>query len=315
MALVLALAATAAVSGLLAWAQARVLARAREARRWRVEEELRVAAREAAREASWRVAADADWEVDHPGEDWAREVRHATEYGAEVRAWAEDGGRWVDWNNAGSAGQPGRDFREITRNLLACCGQFETDGFVGALVDWVDADEEGGKEKAWYARAGMAWEPPNRPMWGAGELRGVAGFDAAWYAKRDAEGAKDELFGGELGAGAVAVPADREAPFAVNVNTAGREALLAVAGVEHDALVRQAMALRAVRPFESTGALFAAHPEAAAALQGALDVKSRCFRVRAEAVGEGGARWRVNAWYEREDDGGVRCLQWAEGAG
>ena len=101
----------------------------------------------------------------------------------------------------------------------------------------------------------------------------------------------------------------------MNINTAGREALLAVAGVERDALVRQAMALRAVRPFESLGVLFAAHPEAAAALQGALDVKSRCFRVRAEAVGEGGARWRVSAWYQREEDGGLRCLQWAEGAG
>lgn len=312
-ALVAALAATAAVAGVLAWMQAKALARLEAARGLRETEQLRIAAAEIAREAAWAVAADGNLDVDHAGEDWARRRERGGD-GWEAWAVAEDAGRWVDWNNAGRARQPGRGFGEILRNLMACCGQFEADAFPAALADYTDADGEGAFEAPFYRRAGLGREPPNRVLRSGGELAAVPGFRADWWAPKEDGRAADDLFGGDLRAGAVAVPADREEALPVNVNTAGREALLAVAGIEQDAPVRTAMAMRLLRPFETTGILFAAHPEAAAALEGALDVKSRHFRVRAEAKAEGSGRtWRVSAWYERGDDGALRCLQWAEG--
>jgi type II secretory pathway component PulK len=313
-ALVVALAGVAMAAGMLAWFQARALARLHEARGMRETEELRIAASEVAREAAWGVAADANLEVDHLGEAWAKEVRREFEGGIEARAWAEDAGRWVDWNNLSCARQPARDFTAITRNLLTCCGRFGMDGFAEALKDWTDEDGEGAREAEFYRRSGLAGEPPNRVLWGAGELRGVAGF-AEVFGAREGRDPGDDLFGGDLRMGAVVVPAAREAPLPVNLNTAEREALLAVAGVEQDALVRTAAGLRAVRPFESLGILFAARPEVAAALNGALDVKSGHFRVRAEARAESGRTRRVTAWYERDGEGNLKCLQWAEGEG
>jgi len=312
-ALIAALAATAAVAGLLAWMQARTLARLDSARGLRETERLRIAAAEIAREAAWAVAADRDLQVDHAGEDWARRRERAGD-GFDAWAVAEDAGRWVDWNNLGAVRQPGRSFRDITRNLMACCGQFEADAFLAALADYTDEDGEGPYEEPFYRRSNLERGPPNRVLRSGGELAAVPGFRADWWAAKTDGRAADDLFGGDLRAGALAVPADREAPVPVNLNTAGREALLAVAGVEQDAPVRTAMAMRSLRPFETTGILFAAHPEVAAALQGALDVKSRFFRVRAEAKAEASGRtWRVAAWYERGDDGALRCLQWAEG--
>ena len=220
----------------------------------------------------------------------------------------------MDWNNLSCAKQPGRDFMTIARNLLTCCGRFGMDGFAEALRDYTDGDGEGAREAEFYTRAGLAQVPPNRALWGENELHGVAGY-AEVRGAREGRDPSDDLFGGDLRMGAAVVPAAREEPLPVNVNTAEREALLAVAGVEQDALVRTAAGLRALRPFESLGILFAARPEVAAALTGALDVKSRHFRVRAEAKAESGRTRRVTAWYERDGEGNLKCLQWAEGEG
>lgn len=307
---VAALAATAAVSGLLAWAQARVAGRLASAAALAEEEELRVLAAEGCRGGMWRLANDADLAVDHSGEPWAQPVT-VESGGATMRVRVEDAGRRLDWNNLACAQQPGRDFPAVARVLLVCCGRFGGESFVDALRDYADPDADGPWEDDAYRRAGRETRPANRPLWGAGELRSVAGF--ASVERPDPE-AERGAFDGDLWAASTVVPAAREATLPVNVNTAGREVLLAVAGLEREALVGEVEALRTVRPLESLSLLAAASPGAAAALQGALDVRSRHYLVTAEVRNARGRRWRAEAWVERGDDGAVRCLQWREGS-
>ena len=109
------------------------------------------------------------------------------------------------------------------------------------------------------------------------------------------------------------VPLPLDEPLPVNVNTASREVLMALTGLEQDAAVRAVLALRQVRPFGSLVEIFTAYPELAAMLEGTVGTASTVFRVRARAAREGLA-CSVMAWVERDPDSGdIRILQWVEG--
>ncbi len=313
MALVLALAATVVAAGLLMLLQARALRRGTEARALLETGQLRVAAAETARAALHLLSADEDLSVDHPGEDWAQIVEK--DWGDGLSAWArvEDAAANVDLNNLGHEAQPGRSFHEIARNAFACCGFFEADAPVAALADYIDADDDGPYEAPFYRHADPPLTPPGRELWAPAEMLDVHKISADLFAPpADGRRNRDELFGGDFRRAATLIPDRPGEPVPVNVNTATREALLAVAGIDRAELVRSAMALRDLHPFESLSMLFAARPELAAALEGALDVKSSYYRVHAVAE-RGGRRRSVLAWARREADGSVHLLQWLEG--
>ena len=313
-ALILALAAVVTAAGLLLLLQARALNRSAQTNAMLEAEHLRIAASETARAALRILAADADLDVDHPGEDWAQILE--CDWTGDIHAWAQidDAGAHVNLNNLAADKQPARDFKTIVRNAFTCCGNFESDAPVEALADYEDADTEGTYEAAFYRHAEAPLAPPNRPLWAPAELLDVYGFSAALFAppKVEARRTRDELFGGDFRLATTLVPGACEEPVPVNVNTATREALLAVAGVEHAEIVRSAMALRSLRPFTSLAMLGATRPELAEALDGALDVKSAYFRVRASAE-RNGRRRTVVAWARRDTDGIVHLLQWLEG--
>jgi len=105
-----------------------------------------------------------------------------------------------------------------------------------------------------------------------------------------------------------------KAPIPVNVNTAGQDVLLGVAGLEQESAVRAVLAVRQMQPFESLGMLFQANPELAAVLEGKLSVASTYFRVRAQASSDSQQR-SVMAWVERSPKGDIRILQWFEEGG
>lgn len=312
-AMILVLAAIATAAGLLLWLQARALHRGAGSAAALETEQLRLTAAETARAALYVLAADPDLNVDHPGEDWAQILER--DWGDGIRSWAqvEDAAAQVNLNNLAAADQPSRTFAEIIRNAFSCCGHFESDAPVAALSDYLDADQDGPFEAAFYRHADRPQTPPDRALWGAADLLDVHGFTAALFAPPDpARRQRDELFGGDFRLAVTLVPDASDAPIPVNVNTATREALLSVAGVEHADTVRSAMALRALHPFQSLSLLFAASPELAAALEGAIDVKSSYYRVRATAE-RNGRRRSVVAWARRETDGSVHLLQWLEG--
>lgn len=316
--LVLALAAVLGAAGALLWVQSRALGRARAAAAMLETEALRAAAAEAAREAMAGLAADEDLSCDHAGEDWARPLERTRADGIRIAARVEDAGRWVDWNNAGADGAAGERSLEVLENLLICCGHFEKGQWTEALRDFVDEDGEGRWEDGFYGKK----EPPhgaaNRLLWAPEELLDVEGIDSDWWRPRGAaERRAAGVFGGEIRESAAVVPPSGRSggeARAVNVNTAGRSVLLAVAGVENEDLVDRALAMRRSRPFASTALLALSGSDAGAALPGLLDVKSRHFRVRARAERGGRARV-VTAWAARDDAGDVDILMWAEGEG
>lgn len=316
--LLLALAAVLGAAGTLLWVQSRALGRSRAAAAMLETETLRAAAAEAAREAMAALAADADLQCDHAGEDWARPMERTRDDGIQTAARVEDAGRWVDWNNAGAPGAAGSRAAEVLDNLLVCCGHFEKGEWAAALKNYLDEDGEGRWEDGFYGKKEIPHGAANRSLWAPEELWDVEGVTPDWWRPRGAaERRAAGVFGGEIRESTAVVPPGERAggeATAVNVNTAGRSVLLAVAGVENEELVDRALAMRRTRPFASTALLALAGPDASAALSGALDVKSRHFRVRARAERERRAR-EVMAWVTRDEKGDLTIAMWAEGEG
>ena len=308
MALILTLAAIVLAGGLALYLQARALALARAEQAELLQERLRLAAAEAAREALWTLASDEDLTVDHLGEDWAipREVAHAD--GLSTRAVVEDAGRFFNWNNVAVSNRAARTSRDILLDLMTFCGDFNPGIRVDALTDFVDADEEGGYEADFYAAGEPPFQPPNRELWAPAELLRVHQFTAELFRPRPRT-APDELFSGDLAASTALVPLRLDKPIPVNVNTASRDVLMGVAGLQQDIAVRAILALREMEPLGSLSVLFMANPELAAALEGTLATASSVFRVRARAAMQD-QYCTVMAWVVREQNGDIRILQW-----
>ncbi len=314
MALILTLAAIVLAGGLALHLQARAgrLARAEQAEQ--VRERLRVAAAEAAREALWILASDEDLRVDHLGEDWALPLETSREDGLSTLAVVEDAGRWYNWNNLAVSNRATRAPSDILLDLMTFCGDFSPVIRVEALADFVDADEEGIYEQAFYRRREPPYSPPNRILWAPGELLRVEGFSAEIFAPRP-KAAPDDLFGGDLAASTAVIPAILQEPVPVNINTASRDVLMGMTGLQQEAAVRTVLALRQVQPFESLGTMFMASPELAAALEGSIGTSSTFFRVRARAA-LGIQHCLVMAWVRRDPESGdILILQWIEGEG
>lgn len=308
MALILTLAAIVLAGGLALYLQARALALARAEQTELLRERLRLAAAEAAREALWTLAADEDLAVDHLGEDWAlpREVVHND--GLSTRALVEDAGRFFNWNNLSVSNRATRSSRDILLDLLAFCGDFAGGVRAEALADFTDADEEGDYEADFYQAGEPPWEPPNRELWAPAELLRIHEFSAEMFRPRPRTGS-DDLFDGDLSAATALVPLHLDRPVPVNVNTASREVLMGVAGLQQDAAVRAILSLRQMEPFRSLALLFMANPELAASLEGSVATSSSCFRVRARAA-LADRHCSVLAWVVRGENGDIRILQW-----
>ena len=309
MALILVLAAIVLAGGLALYLQTRAAALSRAEQAELVQERLRLAAAEAAREAMWILAADENLQVDHLGEDWAQPRETVREDGISTRAQAEDAGRFFNWNNLSASNRAARSSADILLDLMTFCGDFTPAVRVEALGDFVDADGEGAYESDFYRDQPEPFQAPNRELWAPAELLRVHEFSADLFKPRPRSDS-DELFGGDLAAVTALVPAPLEAPVPVNVNTAGRDVLMGLTGLQQEAAVRTILALRQVQPFESLSVMFMANPELAAALSGSVGTASTFFRVRARAA-LGNQHCAVMAWVERNPTSGdIRILQW-----
>jgi type II secretory pathway component PulK len=314
MALILTLAAIVLAGGLALFLQARAEAMSRTEQAELTKERLRIAVAEAAREAMWTLASDEDLQVDHLGEDWASPRENTLPDGVSTLAMVEDAGRFFNWNNLSASNRATRSPSDILSDLMTFCGDFTPAVRVEALEDFVDADEKGTYEADFYRKEDRPFQPPNRALWAPAELRHVHEFSPELFRDRPQAG-PDDLFGGNLAAATVVVPAPLETPIPVNVNTASRDVLMGLTGLQQDAAVRTVLAMRQVKPFESLAMMFMANPELAAALEGSVGTASTYFRVRARAS-LAGLHGSVMAWVERDPKtGDIRILQWLENEG
>ncbi len=251
--------------------------------------------------------------MDHLGEDWALPRETTGSDGVSTLAVIEDAGRSYPWNNLAVSNRAARSPSEILMDVMTFCGDLSPVVRVEALADWMDVDDEGSYEARFYGQLDPPARPANRQPWAPAELLRVHDFSAELFQPRP-KTAPDDLFGGELVSATVVVPALFEDPMPVNVNTAGRDVLMGLTGLEQEAAVRAVLALRQVQPFQSLGMMFMANPELAAALEGSIGTASTWYCVRARAS-LGDQHRSVRAWVRRDDRGDIRILQWWEGEG
>jgi general secretion pathway protein K len=270
---------------------------------------LRRAADDAARAALQRLADDEDLRVDHTNETCFATEEVATPDGISTRLTVADENRFFDVNNLAARNTPVRRTpQDILADILTLCGNFAPSAYVSALSDWMDDNDEGPVESWFYRRQTPPYAAPNRVLYDWTELLAVEGGRRDLFDRRP--GAALDAFNADLVDALGVVPAPRERPVALNVNTATREALQGVLGMGQDELLRTILALRALKPIRSLEAIvLAVDPEVAENIRPYLDVRSRYFRVDVRAFANGrAASLRVLA--ARDAAGRVEILQW-----
>jgi type II secretory pathway component PulK len=296
-------------------AQSHALARARAANETAAREraQLRQAAVEALREAAQRLADDEDLGADAASEPWAEPLDRETPLGIATRVRVRDEQSRFDLNNLSVAAGPGRRAAEdILMDLKMLCGDFSPASRVAALRDFIDADSAGSREADFYRRLDPPRRCADRVLYGWRELTAADGWSESIFARRPRERVGSAGFDAHLADHVTIIPAPRARPIPININTASRETLRAVMGLEQDRLVDMVLTLRAIRPIRQLDVfIVTAGPEAFDRLRPHLDVRSRYFRIHARAE-RNGRRFEAEALAVREDDGRVRIAQWLE---
>lgn len=274
-------------------------------------ERLQLAAADAARAALQRLARDADPAVDALSEDWAQPLETVTPDGIATVAQVVDENRFFDLNNLvlqGTNATP-RSAAETVMDVLTLCGDFAPVERVAALGDWMDADRDGLADATWYLQQPEPYRPAGRIFYSLGETLYVRGMKPDLFARHE-RSRPDEAGAADLLDCLTVIPLERSQPVPVNINTAGREVLLALLGVDREDLVGRILEWRKAYPFRSLdGALANLDEATAAAIRPWLAVNSRYFRVRARAYAEGTAS-NLRVLARRTGKGEVEVLQW-----
>ena len=315
MVLILVLLVLALVSALVIEAQVSSRAALRREREALLRTRLELAAADAARLALQRLADDPDLAVDSTNEEWAASAEVMDPAGLTIWTWVEDENRYFDLNNLALPARPSwRPAAEIVMDLLTLCGDFEPVGKADALGDWLDDNAEGAWETGFYRELKPPYAAANRVLLSWTELLLVRGFSRDLFARKTRYGLRG-AFQADLVDQVTILPAAREAPVPVNLNTAGEDVLRGVLGIQRDELVRLILTRRARAPLRSVEtALAMLDKETRAALAPYLDVRSHFFRVDVRADAEDqSVRLRVVA--RRQKDGLVEVLQWCPGGG
>mgnify|MGYP001176888406 CR=1 FL=1 len=310
--LVLMLVLTGLVAALLLQSQA--LARARSARDavTRERAELRLAATEGVRAALRRLADDEDLGVDTTNEAWAATLDLETPLGLSTRVRVRDEQSRFDLNNLAAPSTPGqRSSEDAALDLQTLCGEFTPTPRTEALRDFIDDNNAGAKEGDFYLRRDPPARCPDRVLYGWRELMAVDGWDTNALARRPLESTL-RSFDGSLVDNVTLLPLARARPLAVNINTASRETLRAVVGLENDTLVDTILTLRAIRPIRQLDVFAVAiGADAFERIRPLLDVRSQYFRIEAAAESRE-RRLTLFVLATRRDDGRVEIVQWAE---
>lgn len=239
-----------------------------------------------------------DNNVDHPGEDWARELPPILVEGGQVSGRIEDlQGRYNINNLLTPEGRIDATELERFRRLLATLDlPLE---LANAVADWLDADLEarfpGGAEDYDYLALDPPYRAANRAMTSLSELRLVRGVDeAAWR---------------RLASVLTALPT----PTPLNVNTASPAVLRMLDETLTAQEAAQLVEARGDEGFATVQDFLALELLAGRKLEAdALSVSSQYFLLRAD-VRIGTARIPLLAVIRREE-AGVRVIRHARGA-
>lgn len=264
---------------------------------------LQLAALDSARNALQYLADDPDLAADHSSEDWAKPVEVTDPAGITRMTRVEDLQAAFDLNNLGvsSTGAQARPYDVLAR-IMTACGIFTPGSILDALRDWVDTDNTGPYEAAFYERADPPSAPAGRLLYSRAELLQVEGWSARLFDRKPAS-TRGGLFQGNLADGVTIIPVPRQRIIPLNINTASPEALFGLFGVGNEALVERILARRLEGPI--TRLDFMARLAGADALAGLtpyLEMRSSWFRIQSTAFKDGQSA-RLDLIARRQEDG------------
>ena len=257
-----------------------------------------------------RLAEDDDRLADHLREAWAVPQIVTNPAGVVVRVNMLDENRFFDWNNLSLpvTGPAVRSAADMALDILTLCGDFAPIEKVEALSDWVNATAPGLAQTPYYQQLQPPYKAAKRPLYAWNELLWVRGFNRGLFARRERNALTPGL--AEPLDCFTVIPAPRQQPARVNVNTAGRAVLLGVLGLERGAAVQALLALREGGPIRSLRAAERlVEPRMREVLSRYLDVKSLYFRIEAEAASRGQTE-RIQVLVRCGDQGGLDIVQW-----
>ncbi len=309
LALVLALAAVALLSGLSAWLFAQALSSHRAAARASATARLRSAALQSLH-AAMDVHRRDDPALDAPTDLWAFPAS-ATFDGIATRSLTADASAFFPWNLFAATNAPAsRSAADVFCDWMAASGRLASDTLAAAAADFMDPDSAGPYEAPFYARLPRPFAPPDRALDAPASLLLLHGFLPAVSTPP----AATPVYPADPVAQSAVVPLPPDLSPAVNLNTAPPALLLGLFGIDRDDLVRSLLALRSAAPIASVDALAALDPSLPAALAPLLSVSSSVFRIRATAS-LGTDALTLSAWVRRAPDGSVSILQYWEEKG
>jgi type II secretory pathway component PulK len=297
MVLVLVLILLGLITGLVIQAQmvARMALRSEEVKASR--SLLRAAATDAAWDALTTLAADKDLQVDHTNEPWAKPMERLLSNGIATSARVIDENRWFDVNSLSTRldEKVKRQPVDVVGDLLALAQQ--GDPAVQALIlkDWIDQDHAGLREADYYRSLNPPVTIADAFMESPQELAGVLALAGS---------------GGKASAGLVALPDRAARIMPINLNTAGRDVIMAVLGPQNRSAADSLCKLRDATPLMSMAML-------SRLLKTGTDnpwsryfaVNSAFYTVTASATKDSGSV-EVYALAARDAQGNVEILRW-----
>lgn len=310
-ALVMALILTAVITGVVLHVQWRARRELVATQRILTQTSLHQAAAEAIRTALQRLANDDEPTVDHARKNWAIPQLTTNPAGIVVYLRITDKNRFFDWNNLAipPLGPQTRSATEIAMDLMNLSGDYAPLDRLEALTDWLDNDLYGLWETPFYRQQDPAYDAANRPLYTWSELLSIHGFSRDLFRPRE----HNDVFAHAATAlleSFTVVPVPRERPVRVNVNTASREVLLAVLGIDQSYAVQALLALREGGPIRSLQPIRRMlEPQLQEVIERYLDVRSLFFRIEADARQDGQAT-RIRAIARRGDKGEMNIVQW-----
>lgn len=267
---------------------------------------LRAVLQDAGRDALQRLAEDPDWLYDSSNDVWATAREWVDPSGVGIRIRIDDDNRRFDLNNlavrtTGTLRAPG----DVLLDLLVQCGEFSSGDRVRALLDWVDADDEGFRERSFYRETEQSRLPANRVLQSRGELYAVAGWSPDLFAPAP-PAAREALFEAHPADCLTVLPRPRERIIPVNLNTANRAVLTGLFGLEHETAVNRILTFRDETRIADLDQLVGlVSPDVLEPVRAYLAVHSTWYRIEAAAFRDG-VTARMSWLVEREREGGLR---------
>ena len=217
-----------------------------------VEIRLRHGLLEVLQEAQQVLASDTNLFADTESEAWAQPQDGQWENGVHFHFRLHDAQARFDLNNLSLPEETVRGLQpaDLLAELLVHCGYFREEDTIAALVDWLDADEEGVREAGWYHDQGDVRSPVNRPFYSLAELGAFSSRTREWMDSKPRTQNRIREFEGNFPELVTVLPRERRKPVPMNINSVAPELLLALFGAQNRAWADTVLQVRANGPIE-----------------------------------------------------------------